>query len=229
MAQIKTTYPVAPNYLQKHPLFQGWDSVVLGLFYEQCDRVQFTEHEYLFRRDQACVAFYIVESGAVQLQWQANTNQVKVLHYRTTGGAVGDACILMGDTYRVDALALEPTTAIRITKQHFYTHLAKHPQLMMRLVSNLSQSLCYLFGDVMTTQSVSGTQRVIHYLLDRTPLTNQQRIELDRSKAHIAASLNLTPEHFSRILNDLIKNKFIEVGGRQVVIKDLDGLLCYTR
>ncbi|MEZ2720809.1 Crp/Fnr family transcriptional regulator [Paenalcaligenes hominis] len=229
MAQTKSTYSAAPSYLQKHPLFEGWSDVELGLFYEQCDRIEFAEQEYLFQRDQGCVAFYIVETGAVQMQWQTDTAQVRPLHYRTTGGAVGDACVLMGDTYRVDAIALEPTIAIRITKQHFYAQLAKHPWLMMRLVSSLSQNLCYLFGDVMTMQSVSGTQRVIHYLLDRIALKNQQRIELDRSKAHIAAALNLTPEHFSRILNDLIKKEFIEVAGRQVVIKDVDGLLCYRR
>lgn len=229
MAQAKLTYTAAPQYLQSHPLFKDWGAEELGRFYEQCHRVGFAENEYLFKRGQGCVAFYIVETGAVQLQWQTQTNQVKSLHYRTTGGAVGDACVLMGDTYRVDALALEPTVALKITKQHFYAWLAKHPLLMMRLVAQLSQNLCYLFGDVMTTHSVSGTQRVIHYLVDRIPLKKHQRIELDRSKGHIAASLNLTPEHFSRILNDLIKNKFIEVAGRQVIVKDLDGLLGYTR
>lgn len=215
--------------LGKHPIFEGWGVEELRILGDLCEIIELQVGEYVFMRDQACYAFYLIEEGEVQLQWQTKTGQVKVLHQRAQGGAVGDACVLMGDRYRVDAVVTQPATLIRISKQHFYGQLSQHPHLMVRLVNRLSQDLCSLFGDVLTASSISGTQRVINYLLAKVPLRNHTVVELERSKAQVAASLNLTPEHFSRILHDLAQRGFIEVIGRQVAIEDVDGLLCYSR
>ncbi len=219
----------APLSFIKHPIFQGWTSEEILALYEVCETIELQASDYVFQRDQPCYAFYLVEQGEVELQWKTKTGQVKVLHQRTKGEAVGDACVLMGDKYRVDAIATENTTLIRISKQHFYAQLSTKPHLMMRLVNLLSQNLCGLFGDVLTASSISGTQRVINYLLAKVPLRNHVVVELTSSKAQVAAALNLTPEHFSRILHDLAKQSFIEVTGRQVAIEDVDGLLAYSR
>jgi CRP-like cAMP-binding protein len=40
----------------------------------------------------------------------------------------------------------------------------------------------------------------------------------------IASRLNMTPEHFSRILHDLAAGGLIEVNGRSVSIPDLERL-----
>lgn len=218
-----------PKSLFKHPIFAGWELREIEDLYQQSDVVQFQAEEYLFQRDQPCHAFYMMKTGAAQLQWRTKTGQVKTLHQRAAGDAVGDACILMGDKYRVDALATQPTVALRICRQQFYTELCRRPHLMMRLVGGLSEGLCYMFGDVLRTVSISGTQRVIHYLLAKVPLKDNVVVELNCSKAQVAASLNLTPEHFSRILNDLSKQGFIDVSGRQVAIENVDGLLAYAR
>lgn len=215
--------------LSRSPIFEGWGAEELKLLSEVCETVELAVGEYVFRRDQACYAFYLVEEGKVQLQWQTKTGQVKVLHQRSKGEAIGDACVLMGETHRVDAMVTQAATLTRISKQHFYAQLSQNPTLMMQLIHRLSQNLCSLFGDVLTASSISGTQRVINYLLATAPLRNHAVVELSRSKAQIAASLNLTPEHFSRILHDLSQRGFIEVVGRQVTLDDVDGLLSYNR
>lgn len=219
---------VSPAFRQ-HPIFEGWALAELKTLYEVCEVIKLQPSDYLFQRDQPCYAFYLIEEGGVQMQWQTKTGVTKTLHQRGKGETVGDACILMGDKYRVDALVTEPTLLLRISKQYFYAQLGKHPHLMAQLISKLSQNLCFLFGDVLSAASVSGTQRVINYLLAKAPLRNHVVVELNTSKAQVAALLNLTPEHFSRILHDLTKQGFIEVTGRQVAIENVDGLLMYAR
>ena len=48
------------------------------------------------------------------------------------------------------------------------------------------------------------------------------------SKAIVASRLNLTPEHFSRILHDLQTLGLISVDGRDVHIVDVVRLRAYT-
>ncbi|HEY3565434.1 MAG TPA: helix-turn-helix domain-containing protein, partial [Casimicrobiaceae bacterium] len=45
-------------------------------------------------------------------------------------------------------------------------------------------------------------------------------MRLTTSKAVVASRLNVTPEHFSRILHDLTEQKLIEVEGREIRIVD---------
>jgi CRP-like cAMP-binding protein len=49
-------------------------------------------------------------------------------------------------------------------------------------------------------------------------------VTLPTSKAIVASRLNVTPEHFSRILHDLVEAGLIEVDGRDMKIIDVEGL-----
>ena len=77
----------------------------------------------------------------------------------------------------------------------------------------------------------SGTQRVIGYLLRAEPepdaAGNIAQLKLPTSKGIIASRLNLTPEHFSRVLHELTAAGLITVDGRTVIILDLERLRTY--
>jgi CRP-like cAMP-binding protein len=72
----------------------------------------------------------------------------------------------------------------------------------------------------------SGTERVVGYLLADVPDDagangNAVEVTLSAGKSVIASRLNMTPEHFSRILHDLAAAGTIEVEGRTVRIQNL--------
>jgi len=48
------------------------------------------------------------------------------------------------------------------------------------------------------------------------------------TKGVIASRLNLTPEHFSRILRELSERKLIRVKGREFTILDPEGLRAFS-
>jgi CRP-like cAMP-binding protein len=52
-------------------------------------------------------------------------------------------------------------------------------------------------------------------------------LTLPVSKAIVASRLNLTPEHFSRILHELAERELIRVDGRDVHIVDVARLRAY--
>lgn len=80
-------------------------------------------------------------------------------------------------------------------------------------------------SDVESYSLRSGKQRIIGYLLQELPDRDQDgssvAIQLTTSKGIIASRLNLTQEHFSRILHDLISLGLIVVDGRNILIPDV--------
>ena len=99
------------------------------------------------------------------------------------------------------------------------------------MLAGLSRRLHGLISDVESYSLQSGTQRVIGYLLrqdDARRRRGADTVTLPASKAIVASRLNLTPEHFSRILHDLQTPGSSRVDGRDVHIVDVERLRNYT-
>ena len=79
--------------------------------------------------------------------------------------------------------------------------------------------------DVQAYALDSGVQRVIGYLLrslvpDDGASTGAATVSLPVSKSVIASRLSLTPEYFSRVLNELETARLIEINKREIRIPD---------
>jgi CRP-like cAMP-binding protein len=96
------------------------------------------------------------------------------------------------------------------------------------MMAGLSQRLHSLIHDLESYTLHSGTQRVIGYLLraetDADVADSPAQFKLPAGKNIIASRLNLTPEHFSRILHELTASGLILVDGRTVIICDMEKL-----
>ncbi len=105
-----------------------------------------------------------------------------------------------------------------------FTGIEHDPLFARKMLAGLSRRMHGLICDMESYALRSGTQRVIGYLLQHEATADGQQLTLPVSKAVVASRLNLTPEHFSRILSDLGAHGLIEVHGRQVTLLDIEAL-----
>jgi CRP-like cAMP-binding protein len=97
------------------------------------------------------------------------------------------------------------------------------------MIASLSVRLHHLITDVESYSLHSGRQRIIGYLLRENMESDEPAITitLPTNKGVIASRLNLTQEHFSRILHELSEKGLIVVAGRKITIPDVEKLRCY--
>jgi CRP-like cAMP-binding protein len=89
------------------------------------------------------------------------------------------------------------------------------------MIAGLSMRLHHLITDVESYSLCSGRQRIIGYLLleyFRRGGGKRITVTLPTNKGVIASRLNLTQEHFSRILHELSEKGLIVVEGRRIHI-----------
>ncbi|MCC6814019.1 MAG: Crp/Fnr family transcriptional regulator, partial [Rubrivivax sp.] len=103
--------------------------------------------------------------------------------------------------------------------------IAANPDFSLRMLAGLARRLHGLVKDVEAYTLHSGVQRVIGYLLgDRVSesevASESITVSLPVSKAAIASRLSLTPEYFSRVLNELETAGLIQVDKRDIRIPD---------
>ncbi|MBI4191978.1 MAG: Crp/Fnr family transcriptional regulator [Betaproteobacteria bacterium] len=184
----------------------------------------------LFHRGAPCSGFHIVIFGHVKLALQSPKGDEKVIELIGPGQSFGEAAMFLGRPHMVSATALVDSLLLHIAREVVLAEIKRDPGFARRIIAGLSRRLHHLIGDLEAVSLRSGTQRVIGYLLRDGPAAgaaNALRLTLPAKKGVIASRLDLTHEHFSRILHELIEARLIEVDGLQVTIPDIARLRSY--
>ena len=187
--------------------------------------------EMLFQKGDPTTGFYLVIYGQVKLSFVTPTGQEKVVEIIGPGNSFGEALMFMERPYIVMAQALADSMLLHISKQTVFDELAREPEFAKKMLAGLSRRLHSLVSDVESYSLQSGTQRVIGYLLRQDDGggagEGPAKLTLPVAKAVVASRLNLTPEHFSRILHELAEARLISVDGRAITILDATRLRSY--
>lgn len=187
--------------------------------------------DVLFRKGDPCEGFHVVVYGQIKLAVISPGGTEKVVEILGPGQSFGEAVMFMEKPYVVTAQALTDSMLLHIGKSAVFSEIERDARFARRMIAGLSRRLHGLISDLESYSLHSGTQRVIGYLLRSEPESGPGdrlvSVELPTRKNIIASRLNLTPEHFSRILNDLAKSGLIRVDGRNVDILDIERLRTY--
>lgn len=212
-----------PALLARVALFQGLAPDEIERIARGAREADLTRGEMLFARGDPSDGFYIVVYGQVKLAFTSPGGGEKVVEIIAQGQSFGEAVMFMDRPYPVMAQALVDSQLIHIGKRELFSELDKDAVLGRKMIAGLSMRLHRLIADVESYSLHSGRERVIGFLLrevDDTE-TGAAKIDLPTRKGVIASRLNLTQEHFSRILHDLSQQGLIEVDGRCIRIPDI--------
>lgn len=224
-------YDQLADLLQQNVLCKDWPEQACTDLAHKCQLRTVKKDTPLFAQGQPATHFYLLSAGQVRMGLRTQTGCERVICELEGPTSFGEIYMLMQNNYPLDAYALTDCEIAVVSFTTFVGVLSAHEHALEKVLGLLAKRLFALTGDLsMETQSfMSGTQRVMMYLLSHLPLRNGASCELKKPKASVAHLLNLTPEHFSRILHDLSKRGFINVRGRQLTLVDVDGLCAYER
>ena len=227
MPQIPTVNIEA--LLARAPLFSGLGTDEIARIAQGARVVKSSRGDILFHKGDICTGFHLVVHGQVKLAFTSSQGSEKVVDIIGQGQSFGEAVMFMDKPYLVYAQALNDSLLLHISKTAIFEELQNDPGFGRKIIAGLSIRLHYLLTDVESYSLHSGRQRIIGYLL-RENIENDApsiTITLPTSKGVIASRLNLTQEHFSRIIHDLSQKGLIHIKGRKIHIPDVEMLRRY--
>ncbi|MGA8005200.1 MAG: Crp/Fnr family transcriptional regulator [Burkholderiales bacterium] len=212
-------------FLGNLPMFSEMSAAELDRVAAGTHAVHAAKGQTVCQTGDPCEGFYAVVYGQVKLGFTSPQGVEKVVEIVRPGQSFGEALMFLDKPYIVYAQALADTMLLHVSKQVVIDELARDPGFARRMLSGLSRRLHGLVRDVEAYTLRSGAERVIGYLLAELPeLSDGQarpEVNLSPGKNVIASRLNMTPEHFSRILHELAAGGLIEIDNRIVRILDL--------
>jgi CRP-like cAMP-binding protein len=220
---------LAPRaFLANLPLFRELPPEQLDRIAGHTRQVRAERGEILFHRGDPVHGFHVVIYGQIKLAFVSAGGDEKVVEILGPGSSFGEAVMFMRRPHVVTAQALADSLLLYVERDAVFDELRRDPDFAARMIAGLARRLHQLIGDLEAYSMRSGTERVIGFLLHRCgdglPETGETDVTLPTAKGVVASRLNLTQEHFSRILHDLSTAGLIRVHGRTVRILDVGRL-----
>jgi len=218
-------------FLASLPLFKELAPTELEPIAAGTTELHVPRGEIIFNRGDPCEGFHLVVYGQVKLAFISPQGSEKVVEIVAPGYSFGEALMFMDKPYIVMAQALADSLLLHVAKNVVFAEIERDPKFARKMLAGLSRRLHGLISDVEAYSLQSGTERVVGYLLRQDELQSAASgpyvVTLPTSKAIVASRLSVTPEHFSRILHDLVDAGLIAVDGRDVKILEAAKLRDY--
>jgi CRP-like cAMP-binding protein len=216
---------IAPEvFLAGLPLFKVLDAATLARLAAATTRLTLRRGETLFRKGDPASGMYVVVYGEIKLIATTPARGARLSGIVGPGQSFGEPVMFLEQPAVVDAQAASDALLLHLPKAAVFEEIERNPKFARRIIAGLSKRVESLVRGLERQALGSGTERFIAYLLhqgrDRTSLV----MRLPAAKAEIASHLNLTPEHFSRILHDLATAGLLQVQGRRITVPDLTRL-----
>jgi CRP/FNR family transcriptional regulator, dissimilatory nitrate respiration regulator len=219
-------------FLAAVPLFKALDAATLKRLAAATTRRTLKRGEMLFRKGDPATGMYVVVYGEIKLMSTTPARGARLTGFVGPGQSFGEPVMFLERPALVDAQAAGDALLLHLPKQSVFDEIERNPKFALRMIAGLSQRVERLVRELDRQALGSGRDRFIAYLLrqgrgqDRTaPLV----VTLPAAKAEIASQLNLTPEHFSRILHELLTAGLLQVQGRRITVLDLNRLRQATK
>lgn len=220
--------PIRPlsteKFLANVPLFRELPAADIQRIASKTTVIDAPRGTVLLHRGDPCHGMHVIVYGRIALTLQSPQGGEKVVELMGPGQSFGEALMFIEAPYLISAEALDDAKLLHVARESVLAEIDRDPRFARRILGGLSQRLHQLMIDVESYSLRSGTQRVIGYLLrdsSENHAANAMVTTLHAAKGVIASRLNLTQEHFSRILHQLIEEGLIEVSKREVRILDI--------
>lgn len=216
------------DFLRNLPLFRELDLSELEAIAAATSEQRVPAGTVLFRRGDPCDGFHVIVLGRVKLALLTPAGAEKVVEILDPGQSFGEAVMFIGRPYNLFAEALADSLLLHVGRSATLEAVAGNAGFARCMLDELAQRQCRLVADIEAYTLKSATERVIGYLLAalaEAPGPGQPAdVVLAASKSVLASRLNITREHFSRILHELSLAGLIRVSGRNIHILDPAGL-----
>jgi CRP/FNR family transcriptional regulator len=215
--------------LRKTPLFAGLTDAETSALAARVSRRKFDRGELLFNEGDMCEGLFLVAAGKVRIFKMSPAGREQILSIEGPGSSIAELPVFDGGTYPASASALENAEVLFISRKDFQNFCREHPDVALKVISVVGSRLRRLVGIIEELSFTTVRQRVIS-LVVRLALTVGEpsnggiRVELTKSHQDLASELGTVRELISRNLGRLQAEGFIEVDGRNIFVKDLDGL-----
>lgn len=210
-------------FLKHVPIFSALDDETLEWLAECGIRKSFKKDTIIMQEKEMGNAFFVIATGSVKISRINNEGREIILSILHQSNFFGEMSILDGFSRSANAIALEDSDLLLIKRDDFLNLLRKQPKVSLALLKELSKRLrdADMKIKILTLKDAVGRiAAVLLQLADDIGQVKNGMVEIDKLplRHDIANLASTSRETVSRILQNLVNKKLIDVHGSKLKI-----------
>lgn len=216
------------TYLKNSFIFGEVGDDEIAMLSREAREVRYRKGGTILHRGDPCTGLHLVVAGQVKLSITSSQGIEKIVAVVQEGQSFGEAMMFLDKPWVLSAHAISNCLVLHVAKAAIFDAMGRNHRVMRKLLSCLALQTHHLLQDIESYSLLTGKQRIIGYLLNQLERVERDQcahsIDFSVSKCVLASRLNLTQEHFSRLLHELSELGLIRVTGRSLRILSLKHL-----
>jgi len=217
----------AVELLRRTRLFAGLDEPTLRALAERSVERSFPRHGRLFFQGDPGNGLFVVAGGLVKVVVTSEDGEEMVLVTLGPGEALGELAVVDGGPRSAAAEALEPTSALLITRPVVLELAARDPALteaLLQALGGLLRRLTEQASDLVFLDLPGRMAKLLAGLAAERGTATAEGIELDAilTQTDLAGMVGASRQSVNQILQGFARRGYLQVRGRRIVIHRLD-------
>jgi CRP-like cAMP-binding protein/class 3 adenylate cyclase len=216
--------------LLRTPVFAGLPSKVTASLRTRVHRRVFAAGAYLAREGEPAASMFVIERGLVRITHTSHHGRELVLRLLGPNDTFGEIGVLdTAGTRAANAIAVQPTSCVMISKDDILAALRSTPELALRMLALMVDHARQQDQDLADFAFLDVTGRIARKLLDLAGrhgevVTGGVRIGVRLSQAELAAMVGASRENVNRSLGQMVTLGALSMEGGHITILDSDRL-----
>lgn len=183
----------------------------------------------IFQKSDPGDSMMAVIRGRVKICTHSADGKELVLNIINRGGLFGEIALLDGEPRTADAVALEETDLLVLSRAQFVPFLEAHPGVALRLMAVLCARLRQTSEHLEDTLFLEAPSRLARWLLRLgeafgRPAGDGLRLDIRLSQQQLGSLVGLSRESINKHLGEWQRGGLIAVSGGHIVLRDRDAL-----
>jgi CRP-like cAMP-binding protein len=223
---------VLQNFLAETQFFQGVSSENLDDLAKIAIAQTYQKNEVIFWQGDEGRGFFVIVLGRVKVFKVSPDGKEQILHIFGVGEHFAEVPAFDGQCFPASAAAIETTQLLFFPRAAFLSLLETHPSLSMNMLASFTRKL-RRFTNIIENLSLKEVPgRLAAYLLylndvqhhDLDSKSQAHQVQLDITKAQLAALLGTIPETLSRVFSKLSQEGLIQIDGAVITLLNISQL-----
>ncbi|HEX7871225.1 MAG TPA: Crp/Fnr family transcriptional regulator [Chryseobacterium sp.] len=179
----------------------------------------YKEKESIFREGDSPSYYFQIMDGSVKVNNYNEEGKEFIHNILGNGQSFGDPLLFIDKRYPVNAIALKPTTIIRLPRKNFINLIKEHPQVSMEMNACLSHRLYFKMIMIQNMASHNPAARItglFDYLKSYSDCGDSHSFNVKLTRQQIADLTGLRVETIIRTIKKMEKEEILKIHERKI-------------
>ena len=207
--------------LENIAIFSGLNEAERKILEQHMVKRTFQKNTVVINEGDEANSLFIIIEGSVKVFLSNEEGKEIIINTQGPGEHFGELALLDNEPRSASVMTLVKSTIGVISKADFQSVLARHPELALKLLTEMTRRIRLLSDNVKTLALMDVYGRVAKTLLSLAEQVDGVTVIRDRpTQQDIANRIGASREMVARILKDLVTGHYISIDGRQLTINE---------